>query len=402
MECAPIQAPDSSALSQRLARLDALLHEHQWLWQPQPFKQATPDWCQRLPELYSALLALSDDEVRHYSARWDNLLPLLQPHLPALAELMPLCQLPTTIPAALADYPASLSWDIPGRKWQQIESFVASMHPPAYEVVEWCGGKGHLGRLIHQQHQQLVHTLEINPALCAQGEQLAKRSRTRQQFVALDVLEQNPQAHLQHRQVVALHACGELHRRLLTHAVQLQLPQLHLAPCCYHLGCESVYSPMSSQLTLTLTADDVRLAVTETVTAHAREIRLRDQEMAWKLGYIKLLNALRGNQHYQPIRPIKRDWLNLNFEQFCRQLAQRDNITLEPSVDWENYEQLGWQRQRDVMRLNLVRQSFRRAIECWLVFDMGLYLQQHSYQVSIAQFCTSEITPRNILIQAQR
>ncbi|MEC8139802.1 MAG: methyltransferase, partial [Pseudomonadota bacterium] len=51
-------------------------------------------------------------------------------------------------------------------------------------------------------------------------------------------------------------------------------------------------------------------------------------------------------------------------------------------------------------RVELVRHVFRRAIEVWLVLDRALYLQQQGYQVTVSTFCEKQLTPRNILIQA--
>ena len=38
-------------LAQRFRQLDTFLDDHAWLWRPQPFKQARPEWCARLPGL---------------------------------------------------------------------------------------------------------------------------------------------------------------------------------------------------------------------------------------------------------------------------------------------------------------------------------------------------------------
>jgi hypothetical protein len=45
------------------------------------------------------------------------------------------------------------AWEIPGRKQQQIEAFAAAARPAAMPVLDWCGGKGHLGRLLALQWQ---------------------------------------------------------------------------------------------------------------------------------------------------------------------------------------------------------------------------------------------------------
>ena len=145
--------------------------------------------------------------------------------------------------------------------------------------------------------------------------------------------------------------------------------------------------------------------MTGAATAPARELRRRDQEMAWKLGYLSLLEQLRG-EAYKALRPIDKSWLRGDFASFCWQLAAREGDVLptgpDGEPDWAALERLGWQRQRETMRLSLLRQGFRRAIELWLVHDMACYLEAHGYQVQVGEFCATALSPRNLLLSARR
>jgi hypothetical protein len=76
-------------------------------------------------------------------------------------------------------------------------------------------------------------------------------------------------------------------------------------------------------------------------------------------------------------------------------------VSLPPDVAWHEAEQAGWRRQRETMRLSLVRNAFRRAIELWLVLDLSCLLEANGYAVRIGTFCAREVTPRNILISAR-
>jgi hypothetical protein len=222
-----------------------------------------------------------------------------------------------------------------------------------------------------------------------------------QQFQQGDALSHESTRLLPAHHAVALHACGELHRTLLREAVAAQVPALDFAPCCYAHLASDAYEPFSSQTTLQASHDDLRLAVTETVTSSAREVRQRDQEMAWKLGYDALRREVLAIDHYQPIRPIDKAWLKLDFAGFCHALAARDDVTLSEGIAWDAYEQKGWQRQHDTQRLTQVRHAFRRALEMWLVLDMAVYLEAHGYEVKLSTFCERAVTPRNILISAR-
>jgi len=389
-------------LAQRFRQLDTLLAEHAWLWRPQPFKQARPAWCARLPALCDTLLALNDDELVTLTGDGEALLALLAEHVPALAALQPLSALPEHPKQTLSDLGPHFHSAIPGRKWQQITAFAAALGSARTPLLEWCGGKGHLGRLLAAQWQQPVLTLEHNRELCEEGERLAGRVRIAQEFLLDDALAPSADAAVSGRHAVALHACGELHRSLVRRAVAAKVPALDFAPCCYHLHGDEQYKPLTPGARLLLTRDDLRLAVTETVTAVGREVRRRDQEMAWKLGFDRLRRSVNGSDAYLPIKPIDKAWLSLDFAGFCRALAAREGVDLPSDIEWDEYEAAGWQRQRETMRLSLVRHAFRRAIELWLVLDLVNYLVSHGYEVSLGTFCERGLTPRNILVSARR
>ena len=82
-------------------------------------------------------------------------------------------------------------------------------------------------------------------------------------------------------------------------------------------------------------------------------------------------------------------------------MAQRENLVVPSANLLAGFEQRGWQRQREVMRLSIVRHAFRRPLEIWLVLDLACYLEQQGYAVKIGRFCERQLTPRNLLISAQ-
>lgn len=387
--------------SEMLTRLDGLLAAHDWLWRPQPFKEARPGWCAQLPALAAELLALDDAEVQRLNDDDVALIGLLSRHLPGLHELAALMELPQRSGPTLAPASPQVQRDIPGRKWAQIEAFAQAVGEVQAPVLEWCGGKGHLGRLLAVQHGQAVATLELDAELCGAGQVLARRAQASQSFIQADVLEAAAATHLPGRHVVALHACGDLHRSLVRRAVEQAVPALDIAPCCYYRSADKTYRPWSGQASLVLNRDDLRLAVTETVTSAPREVRQRDTDMAWKLGYDQLRREVSGEDRYQPFKPVARDWLKLGFEGYARALAAREGLALPASPDWGRHEQAGWLRQREVMRLSLVRHAFRRPLEIWLVLDLAGHLAAHGYRVELGTFCPRQVTPRNILLSAR-
>lgn len=384
-----------------LEQLDGALIEHQWLWQPQPFKESRPAWCARLPELTEQLLALSDTQLSVLQHSESALMDMLIPYVPRLADISASTLLPDATALELKALDARFHSAIPGRKWSQIQAFSGAVGQVTRPLLEWCGGKGHLGRLMAAQWQQPVTTLEWDTALCRAGEQLAARSKLAQDFKIVDVLAPLPDGLIQQQHGIALHACGELHRALIRHGVSKRLPALDIAPCCYYRTSDSTYVPFTQGLKLKLDYNALRLAVTEAVTASPRELQRRDQEMAWKLGYELILQEQLGLP-YQPIKPFDKQWLRGDFEGFCQRLAQRDKHCLPQGIDWRHYQQNGQQRQRETMRLSLPRFAFRRGLEMWLVLDMACHLEQAGYDVKISCFCARILTPRNLLLSARR
>lgn len=382
------------SLFERQGELDALLLATRELWHPQPFHELLPDWCARWPALADELLALSDGDCDVLNDDGELALALLSRHVPGLTSLKQLIALPQHRRGALASG-GQWAWGIPGRKKGQIEAFLASTQPDGLPVLEWCGGKGHLGRLASLAWQQPVSTLEIDASLCLAGERLARRAGVDQVFSVADALLTKPPRACQ---VLALHACGELHRKLIRDADQAIIPALDIAPCCYYKGVDGRYSALTTSAALQLTADDARLAVTETVTASSRETRQHERERAWKLAFDAWRRQL-GDGQYRRFKPVPAAWMRGSFDQFMAQLAAREGLGQEAHATAS--EALGWQRWREVKRLSIVRHAFRRALEIWLALDLAVYLENRGYSVRLGSFCERHLTPRNLLISAR-
>jgi hypothetical protein len=53
-------------------------------------------------------------------------------------------------------------------------------------------------------------------------------------------------------------------------------------------------------------------------------------------------------------------------------------------------------------RLQLVNHGFLRALEMWLVLDLAVYLQEGDCELALTQFCSRELSPRNLRLLAKR
>lgn len=392
-----------SALEARFHALGELLAAHAALWRPAPFHEPRPAWCARFPGLATRLLALDDGEVERLAGDNPALIDFAARHLgaafPALSALRPLIELPpATLPAA-AD--ARLAWGVPGRKQAEIEAFAEAVSDTEAPILEWCAGKGHLGRLLGRRHARPVLSLEHDAELCAAGAELATRAGVEQRFLALDVLSDAAAPHLPGRHAVALHACGELHLALLRGATTAATPALDLAPCCYYRIASPRYQPLNPDAGLALSRDELHLAVTETVAAGARERRLRDRDQAWKLAFLEV-RAAAGIRRERTFKPVPASWREDGFAAWMRRLAAREAVPLDAATDWAELERIGWARRREVRRLELLRLAFRRPLEVWLALDRALYLERRGYRVTLTEFCPRQVTPRNLLISARR
>ncbi|WP_240936121.1 methyltransferase [Billgrantia bachuensis] len=366
-----------------------------------------PPWQKACPELVDVLLGLDDLQLERLQANpWQN--SPLQAWLP-VAELAELVRL-----APLADKAVLLSqaWGqhVGGRKWQQIEAFARHLHVAPQDVLlDWCAGKGHLARALSHYHAAEVIALEWQASLCEEGQRLAAAQLASVRMHQQDVMAMEAGRFLTSQtHVVALHACGDLHLRLLD-VTAASGSAITLAPCCYHRIQETDYRPVSrrgrelcGRYSLSLERNDLALAVQETVTAPRGVRRRREQANAWRLGFDELQRELRGEDVYLPVPSLAYGRMPERFEAFCRWAAHLKGLDVPDTLDLTSYERAGWQRQAEVKRLELVRHLFRRPLETWLVMDRFFLLEEAGYSVEMGTFCASGLTPRNLLIRARK
>lgn len=386
--------------AERQRRLDGVLTEFRPWWQPQPFRDPRPAWVEAAPALAADLLALDDDSAEDLNRDGDAALAYVGRHLPEAAAVAALAEVAPAPRAPLPDPGRFWDWAIPGRKRTQITAFAAAARRSGRPLVDWCGGKGHLGRLLALHWQLPATCLELDGNLCAEGEALARRAGVDQRFVAADALRSADFLRAGEH-VVALHACGNLHRHALVAGIEQGVAAFDIAPCCYHRGVVKTYRPLSTASSLLLSYDDLRLAVTETVTASPRLTRERDRGMAWKLGFDAWRRHVAGDA-YRPFKSVPAAWLRLSFGDCCRRLAEREGLPSPGPVDTAALEAMGWRRRGEVIRLSIVRHAFRRPLEIWLAGDLACHLESRGYEVALRTFCARETTPRNLLLSARR
>jgi hypothetical protein len=393
-------------LIERFQALDHFLIQHQHLWRPRPFTQLRLEWETQHPELATWLRNRTLEQAEAAQQHLEQLpAPAPFPQLAAQAlQLSAVGELPD---AGLHPAGHRLDVNVPGRKWQQIEAFtrrLAFSQPPRH-WLDWCSGKGHLGRRLLQPGQHLT-CLEHDAELVTAGQALSDHHHLPARHLRQDVLAADSAQHLdQDKSAVALHACGELHVRLLQLASQQGCRQVAIAPCCYNRIQGSTYQALSTtarQSSLQLSQADLGLPLNEAVTSSARVRRQRDASMARRLGFDLLQREQRGVDDYLSTPSLAISWLEKPFEQYCRDLAALRQVSVSGEPDWTALEAAGWQRLAAVRNLELVRNLFRRPLEMWLVLDRALFLQEQGYAVHVGVFCDYPLTPRNLLVLGER
>ena len=384
---------------QQFNQVDQLLSSTRQYWQILPFAHLSVLWADNIA-LTNYLNSLSVADIDMLDSNDQSLRTAIFPHINQSLECLSV--LPEPVSQQFCS-PDRLKASIKGRKWQQIEQFESLVPTGKGQLLEWCAGKGHLGRLIGYHQQRPIVSVEWQQALCDQGQAMSDKLDIEQSFVQADVLSLNKPLIKPEHQVVALHACGDLHVELLKQAAKIKPTQLSVAPCCYHLINNDIYQALSEagqNSELVLTKRDLNLATQKVVVAGQRVRQHRVTEVTWRLGFDLLQRHLRGIDQYLPLPSIRQSMLVGTFSQFCQWACDHKNLKLDQDLDLSVFEAAGGQRRIINARIEHVTHAFRQVLERWLLLDRVLYLQQHGYTVELSRFCQPEVTPRNIMINA--
>ena len=404
-------------IATRWRALNSLLVECENLWRPRPFRESRPAWIDRFPDLSAWLAALSDADVIGLEDDHAALCTVLATHIPGIAQLPKLGRAPRTtqLPHSL---PVGFAWEIAGRKWAQVcalADFIAAREHAAHRqtsssnattpMIDWCSGKGHLARSIAIRTGGTVIGLERNEVLCTDGNRLAQRDNLNVRVHKVDVLTEAAEVHIHAGgHIVALHACGKLHVRLLRLAVLHGTQHIDLVPCCHHLCSTNdiALSQLARTSPLSLAPNELQLAVQETVTSGASRRRDRERESSWRLGFDLLQRQCGGTDTYLPVPSIPRALLRTSFANFVCWAIQRKQLSMQLPASLNEFEVSGHRRHREVTRLALLRHAFRRPLEMYIVCDRAHYLEENGFAAEILELCAREVTPRNLLIAARR
>lgn len=394
-------------LQKRWQQLNDVLTRYEMLWKPTPFQHIEMPWGSHYPELARYILSLSAAEVNALDNDPDALANALQATFPDALYIHRLAQVGVYPSQGLPDLDRSFFLSIPATKALQIQALASVLETRSVPFLEWCSGKGHLTRLLTILSKQPSRCLEQAEQLCIDGRELSATLPWPVSYEVCDVLHDPVDSFLKPQQhAVALHACGHLHRKLLTTATQQQVGHVSVAPCCYHIGESEEYQPFSQAAqasdALQCQRDNIRLATREFVTGRPRRALLRQQNNRWRMGFDLLQRDVRGKDEYLTAPSAPRKLLQGTFQAYCQHIARTKALTLPPHLNYDHYEERGNIRYYRAFALELVRSLFRRPLEMWLVLDRAMYMGEQGYHVKLGLFCPRQMTPRNLLIQSTK
>ncbi|WP_017444889.1 methyltransferase [Gayadomonas joobiniege] len=390
---------NSQNIQPAVRSLSEILKRHQSCWNFVPFAQRQIPWGnKKIDEIVAQFSTEADSIVQQglLNAVFTDLKSWLDAYQASLESVL---HSPSNI---LPEIPFWLKNGIHGRKIEQIKA-LSSQLQGSDKIIEWCSGKGHLGRILAYQHNISVTSLEWQAHLCQQGEALAQKYQLAQKFYHTDVLQDDLSFLNSKYPLVALHACGDLHLKLLRQVQLLKSPQVYLAPCCYHLINDELYTGVSEFVKskgLAVTKAKLKLAVQAQVTSGERIKRLRKTEVVWRLAYQALREAITGDDSYKSLPSVQKSYFSGAFKDFALWGLAHQGLSYDRPIQESLWLQKGLERHKFIQMLERVRHVFQRPLEYWLVLDRALFLVEQGYQVQVNAFCDYAITPRNLFIRA--
>ena len=398
-------------LEQRLIALADWLRRWEPIWTQRPFVELPAPWEDEHPEVARWLRELSDEQAEQLHSDPAG----LAAGPGQLGEWLTQGQILTAtepLGGEVGLEPKRMHrWGlgVPGRKRAQVLAFVAEVTAalPA-EVdgwVDWCSGKGHLGRALGILAAKPAHFVERRPALCALAVQRARHEGVVAEAACCDVLEAPPVLP-SGAGLAALHACGALGDAAIQAAFDHDLPFLALAPCCHHHQPGHREVPMRSRPgrdhAPRLSPSQLRLATAEETSAAARTRRRRRRKEAYRAGLDLLIREGTGVDAYTRLPPIPKGWFGEPFDIWVERVVRAHDVVLPVGWDPDRAEARGWQRAREAARLSLARLLFRRPLEMLIVLDRAQWLVEQGRRVTVSRFCDRATSPRNLLIRATR
>jgi SAM-dependent methyltransferase len=363
------------------------------------------------------LLALGDDELARCEAgglaeRAQDLDGAPASLVALAAAVMTSTQIPV-LDAARHAPPASALRSVRERKREQLAALlgaVAPMAARAARIVDVGAGEGHFTRLAAELFDREALGIERSAVSVASATARAE-SRANEidapgnvaRFIAYDACREELRF-ARDDLAVGLHACGEVGDRLITAAADAGC-EVALVSCCLQKIAGPVRAPLSraaaglelrkDTLGLTnLTAQPVGIETTIDATIAARQVRFA------------LLQLLRGRgvelAPGEEMRGINRRRARKGLRDVAAMALALRDLPAPTDAEIAHHTEESRRLYGVIRRLSLPRSMLARLVEVAVVLDRAAALVESGARVTVATFVERAVTPRNIVILADR
>ena len=375
-----------------------LLTEHRSLWSFHPFANNIFSWEQDYPDVSSFLRSWTQEEVELFEQ-----CPQEHPNAPQfILDLFYRCREYTSLPNLYDpsfSCPSDTLLNIKERKRQQLVPFLSCIHEPSTHYIDWCCGKGHLGRLLNTLFSSSIVGIENNLHVIEKGRELATGE---QEFILCDVLNDSIPA--LRGELVALHSCGSLLTKAMEQIRLQSVQRCFLVSCCYHKISAETYEPMTQcakNHPLFLSKNELRLPSTLENHPSPRSKRRRRADMRYRLSIDSILQEIGFHTSYTSFPPVPDGWKDVSFSEYVALVWEREGFPSIPEINLSEMEQKGGNRLRVIRALSSFRSMFARVLEVWINADRALWLQEMGYDVELGLCMPTGVSPRNIAIRAR-
>jgi SAM-dependent methyltransferase len=375
-----------------------------------------PPWCEGRGWV-DFLLALGDDELRRceaegLAARAPELAGAPESLVALAAAVLARTQLPALDAARRAPPPSALR-SVSERKREQLAALLGVVGPMAARaarIVDVGAGEGHFTRLAAELFDRDALGIERNLDRVASATARAREraseieaSGSVARFAAFDACRE-PLVFGRHDLAVGLHACGEVGDRLITAAAEAGC-EVALVSCCLQKIAGPSRAPLSraaaglslrkDTLGLTnLTAQPIGIETSIDATIEARQVRYALLRLLRERGVVLSPGEEMRGINRRRARAGLRDVAE-------RALAQR-GLAAPTDAEITHHTEESRRRYGVIRRLSLPRSMLARLVEVAVVLDRAAALAESGARITVATFVERAVTPRNIVILAER
>ncbi len=282
-------------------------------------------------------------------------------------------------------------------------------------IIDIGGGVGHLSRVLAHYHGHHCHTLDINRDFQEIGAKRAKKYPIPAQAGKLhfhhlafgeDVEDLRP-FFTTDSLALGLHTCGNLANHLIFAFNHFKNAGLINFGCCYHrLNPERDInlSAWAKVHGLPMSNHALTLATRGHTEMTFKEFLLKKRVKAFRYALHLYLFHERGITDFLSVGDEHARVYHGDFSIYA--LKKMGQISLDP-LPRESELNLFFAQEKvqhlinKMFMANLIRWQWGRNIECYLLLDRALWLQEKGHQVDLVEFFDETLSPRNIALIAR-